>query len=98
MDGRFSGNLYGIGWRHEMEHDREVFLRLEYLKMGGTYIDPVRNELQSNVRRCAGSLGWRQHLTEDIEFESSLTYYRQEAADKGPGRGWQTSFRIKREI
>lgn len=98
MDGRFSGNLYGIGWRHEMEHDREVFLRLEYLKMGGTYIDPVRNELQSNVRRCAGSLGWRQHLTEDIEFESSLTYYRQEDDDNGRVSGWQTSFMIQRDL
>lgn len=98
MDGRFSGNLYGLGWRHEMEHGREVSLRLEYLKMGGTSIDPVRNELQRNVHRWAGSLGWRQHLAEDIEFESSLTYYRQEDDANGHVRGWQTSFMIQRDL
>lgn len=98
IDGRYSGNLYGLGWRHEMEHCREIFLRLVYLKMGGTYVDPVRDELQRNVRRWSGTLGWRQHLAENMELESSLTCYQQEDDANGRVNGWQMNFMIQRNL
>lgn len=98
LDGRCSGNLYGLGWRREMKQGREAFLRLEYMKMGGSYVDPVRNELQSNVRCWSGSFGWRQHLAKDMELESLLTCYRQEDDVNGRVNGWRTSLTIQYDL
>lgn len=98
VDGRYSGNRYGLGWRHEMEAGREVFLRLEYMQMGGSYVDPVRNELQLNARRWAGSLGWRQRLARDTGLESSLAFYQQKDDVNGRVNGWQAHIMIQRNL
>ena len=97
-DGRYSGNLYGLGWRHEMNPGREAFLRFEYMTMGGRYVDPVRSQVQENVRRVSGSLGWRQRLAQDVDLEGSLTCYRQEDDICGRMNGWRTELMLQKHF
>lgn len=97
-DGRYSGNLYGLGWRHEMNPGREAFLRFEYMTMGGRCVDPVRSQVQENVRRLSGSLGWRQCLAQDVDLEGSLTCYRQEDDICGRMNGWRTDLMLQKHF
>lgn len=89
-DGRFSGVLCGLGWRHEENPSLLYYARANYMKMGGTRIEPSRYLLQKDVRRWSGVLGMERQLREDLSLGAELSYYRQNDGIQGDSHGWQS--------
>ncbi|MFV0635385.1 hypothetical protein [Mitsuokella sp. WILCCON 0060] len=89
-DGRCSGILYGLGWRHEENPFLLYYARASYMKMGGTRIEPSRYLLQKDVRRWSGVLGMERLLREDLSLGAELSYYKQNDGIQGDSHGWQS--------
>lgn len=89
-DGRFSGTIYGLGWRHEENPSLSYYARAGYMKMGGTRLEPARYLVQKDVRRWSGTIGMEHQLREDLRLGAELSYYNQKDGIQGDIHGWQS--------
>ncbi len=89
-DGRFSGTIYGLGWRHEESPSLSYYAGAGYMKMGGTRLEPAHYLVQKDVRRWSGTIGMEHQLREDLRLGAELSYYSQKDELQGDIHGWQS--------
>ena len=95
-DGRFSGTIYGLGWRHEENPSLSYYVRAGYMKMGGTRLEPARYLWQQDVKRWSGTIGMERQLREDLHLGAELSYYSQKDEIQGDIHGWQSLVMLNR--
>lgn len=89
--GRYSGTIYGVGWRHEAGPDLCYYVRAAYMKTGGLHIEPARYLLQQDTRRWQAAIGLQQKMTENLQLQAELSYDKQQDHWQGDYHGYQCS-------